>query len=712
ILFQVLDRCWEEHAILPGTQQAWVESPWIDISADDRFLVRAMSDGNVRLVDLDTATVARMVRHANTGQTTAAFCSGNRLLTGGSDGCLRSFDVATGNPLRSWQAHASATGERLAIARIAVANDGSRATSCGGDGPVALIDPDRDDLILCRGHEGGVDFVTFDPEGSRIATGGGHTPNATRGDRTVRVFDAHTGKQLQLWGPFAGPMRWIEWSHDRSRIVIARDENCADICDVATGQTVLSLPHGGPVYWAAFDAGDLHVVTGSPDGVSVFDASTARRVAHHTDFKDRSVYRGAFSPDGTRLAVIAWDDTARIYDTATWQPVRTFCGVATRALGICWNHGGTRIATVGGGLQTWYADVRPFLPALLGHRDRVTSAVFAPDDQRVLTASVDGDARIWDAQRGTTLTLLSTGAPLRRARFSPDGRSVLTIAETALPALFDPARHDLGPALARDGWFAPDGRIVLAGADGVLRLHDPKSGALLHAIACHTGPIVSAAFHPHRPWIATGGNDRTYRIVDLEHNVVLHAPPPWPGGTIGEREQVFSLAFDPTGRWLFAACEDVMVRSIDLEHDFACRSLMLGPTPGRLAVTRDGESLLVGAQWGGRLHVVSTRDMARVGIAAAQHANLIVALELQPNSDLALSASKDGTVAIFEPRSNRLVSVIHASDVPLLDAHFSHDGTRIVTAAADGQVRIWPTDPLAVALRFRPARPAHVIQQR
>src|SRR6185295_15934491 len=53
-------------------------------------------------------------------------------------------------------------------------------------------------------------------------------------------------------------------------------------------------------------------------------------------------------------------------------------------------------------------------------------AEFSPDGMRVVTASQDETARVWDAKTGKLLT-----EPLRHegvfsARFSPDGRRVLT----------------------------------------------------------------------------------------------------------------------------------------------------------------------------------------------------------------------------------------------------------------------------------------------
>src|SRR5262249_11024937 len=62
------------------------------------------------------------------------------------------------------------------------------------------------------------------------------------------------------------------------------------------------------------------------------------------------------------------------------------------------------------------------------HKGTVLDAEFSPDGTRIVTASEDNTARVWDAATGEALT-----PPLRhpravlRADFSPDGNQALTI---------------------------------------------------------------------------------------------------------------------------------------------------------------------------------------------------------------------------------------------------------------------------------------------
>jgi dipeptidyl aminopeptidase/acylaminoacyl peptidase len=89
----------------------------------------------------------------------------------------------------------------------------------------------------------------------------------------------------------------------------------------------------------------------------------------------------------------------------------------------------TRVLTASydGTARVWDAATGREIARLQGHGDWVLSAAFSPDGTRIVTASRDRTARVWDAATGNEVARLTGhGDTVQSAAFSPNGGTILT----------------------------------------------------------------------------------------------------------------------------------------------------------------------------------------------------------------------------------------------------------------------------------------------
>src|SRR5437763_1320170 len=126
----------------------------------------------------------------------------------------------------------------------------------------------------------------------------------------------------------------------------------------------------------------------------------------------------------------------------------------------------------------------PRLAQVWSHESEVEHAAFSPDGRRVVTASRDHTARVWDAATGEAVTgPLRHGHIVWKASFSPDGRRVVTASHDGTARVWDArSGQPTSPALPHrepvvDASFSPDGRrAATAGTEGMAQAADEAAG--------------------------------------------------------------------------------------------------------------------------------------------------------------------------------------------------------------------------------------------
>jgi hypothetical protein len=106
----------------------------------------------------------------------------------------------------------------------------------------------------------------------------------------------------------------------------------------------------------------------------------------------------AFSPDGQRLATAGWDQTVRIWDSATGKELLALKGHAGPVRSVAFSTDGQRLASGSDDktVRIWDSATGKELFAFKGHAGWLSAVAFSPDGQRLASANQDGSIHLWE----------------------------------------------------------------------------------------------------------------------------------------------------------------------------------------------------------------------------------------------------------------------------------------------------------------------------
>jgi acyl carrier protein len=345
---------------------------------------------------------------------------------------------------------------------------------------------------------------------------------------------------------------------------------------------------------------------------------------------------------------------------------------------------GTRIVTASddGTARIWDATTGASVAILRGRPGETSTAVFDAEGKRVVTAGSPGVVVVWDAATGRTIaTLHNRGNVVYRASFDPRGRRVITaddigarVWNAATGALLMTLRH---PAGCFDASFAADGsRIVTAGNDGIAQIWDAATGKRLVDLPQSGRYLRSAAFDPTGRRILTVADNGAARVWNP-----AGAKPPRDLGTVQD------AAFDESGTRVVTAGADGAARVWNAAAGRSVATLAGGGSGlTRVAFDPTGRRVVAGREDGTALvWDVSTGETVAVLYG---HENTVVSVDFDPAGRRIVTASSDGTARVWDT-SERIAPVLRAGTVSGIA--FDSDG-RFVSGNVGRPVRIWDVE--------------------
>jgi WD40 repeat protein len=439
------------------------------------------------------------------------------------------------------------------IDALAINSTGDRIVTASNDGETAdLWDAASGTRVTTVPSAARIQSVAFDPVDGRLAV--------ASFDDWVEVREGETGAALPgnlVLRDGAAFNRQVVFAPGGDRVatvaeVQARSQTAIRIWDVRVqspappGGGLGLLEVGAPVRRVAFSPDRKWIATASADGlVHFWDASTlVRNSALDFIHEAKSVFDVAFDPRGPRVATASADGNASIWSLAdrklmvhlqTPVPVG---GRASSAIYVAFDPKRPELVcafadTVSQTGQALIDDQasgreegRPMLESGGRVGREVWSASFDSTGQRIVTASENQTAEIWDAISGRPLypPLRGHTAAVNWAGFSHHGDKVITVSDDGTARLWDvatgqpiggPLKNDPAGMVLMAAFNRDDSEVVTTTSTGRLYYWDVATQKLLGIRMLGRGNenLFGIDFDPNGGRIAVASHDGTVQVI-------------------------------------------------------------------------------------------------------------------------------------------------------------------------------------------------------
>jgi WD40 repeat protein len=329
-----------------------------------------------------------------------------------------------------------------------------------------------------------------------------------------------------------------------------------------------------------------------------------------------------------------------------------------------------------------------------------------------VTSSLDGTARLWDANSGAEVAVLSGHVgPVNTVDFALDGTRVVTTGSDRTIRVWDATTGDQVASLPTSLTtvtslvVAPDGSMLAAiGSPATVEVWDVQTATLLQSLDHGAATSVTAAafgLHDDAQILVTGDDLGVVRVWDprtadeLAHwddliyinDVSLAENGSWV--VIGSY-LTDSLVWDWASAPIGTGTEELVQLSYEHSHPFGVRRLSASPDGTHLASVGDRAAAL----W----NVEDVRDaIAPDGtgfvfdpVVLRGHATFVSDVAWSPDGSLLATADLDGRIRVWDGQTGSFLNELAGHHGIVLRTVFRSDGA-LLSISDDRTARLWHT---------------------
>jgi hypothetical protein len=317
-----------------------------------------------------------------------------------------------------------------------------------------------------------------------------------------------------------------------SPLKISLDNSHSKLHQISTWNYLSSLKgHSDWVRSVAFSSDGKTLISGSNDEtVRLWDLET-RQPIHILTAHEKRVKCVNFSQDGNMLVSASADSKIKLWDRKTGKCERTIAtssnsATILNAISISPNGGiiASGSASTQGLIKLWNLETGKRQAAIVAHNSSVLSLAFSPDGQSLASGSKSGIIKLWHLSNVNEPLYIIDHAHLSDVlslAISPDNQTLVSSGADRTIKLWNLANGEKKPPHILYGhagrvWcvaISPDNtKIASASADYTIKIWDLHTGEQLNTLTGHLGEVRTVAFSFDGHLLASAGDDMQIRL--------------------------------------------------------------------------------------------------------------------------------------------------------------------------------------------------------
>ncbi len=342
----------------------------ITFSPNGKQLAYATDDAKIKILDLKNIKETRIIQGFSFAVNKVVYSSDKKTIAFAcNDKTIKIWDSVNGKQISVLKGHIDE------VSSVSFSPDNKYLISSGKD--LKLWDLEKKEEIHTfsdRYYSGRA--IQFSPDGRTILS--------VYRDHSIRLFDTLSKKLIRIYKGHQSSIQSIDFSPDSKYFVSSDYDRTIKFWELKNSLELISITeHSDVVNAVKFSSDGKYIVSGSYDGeIKIwevqYDLGFLKEI---NSFKTINIKDCCFSADGKKIIVSGYNGQIKIFNAENKKEIFT----------------------------------------LNGHKSTVTSVTTSLDERFILSSSLDGTVKIWNAVTGNELASFISFSDIEWVSVTPDG---------------------------------------------------------------------------------------------------------------------------------------------------------------------------------------------------------------------------------------------------------------------------------------------------